>query len=217
MLLDRDVALAAAAAIERHRLAFVDGDLTLRALFRSVLLSDEYRLGSSAEGEARERMLSTDQLGSSIEDLTGFRFTSSGYDLLGSDAHGVRTLAGGVDGVFSLQPAAEPTATVLLVQERLAQAAAAYAVAQERLAPESADLFAEIDFGETPATDLAAMVGQVQRLHLRVLGRRVEADGEEVAANLALWEELYALDANAEHAWAGVLTVLLRDPDFIFY
>ena len=61
------------------------------------------------------------------------------------------------------------------------------------------------------------MVTQIQALHLRLFGRHVAADGPEVAANLALWEDLYEVSLTIEDAWAGLLTVLLRDPDFLFY
>ena len=162
-------------------------------------------------------MLSVDQLGSVLEDLTGFRFTNDGYDLLGSDTYGVRTLAGGVDGVYATKPATQPTATAVLVQARVGEAAAWYAADYDHHNPESARLFTEIDFHETPATGREAMVAQIQALHLRLFGNRVASDGPEVEANLALWSDLYAVDGDKEGAWAGLLSVLFRDPDFIFY
>ena len=61
------------------------------------------------------------------------------------------------------------------------------------------------------------MAAQIQDLHLRIFGKRVEADGEEVAANLALWEELYAISSDQQAAWSGLLSALLRDPDFLLY
>ena len=50
-----------------------------------------------------------------------------------------------------------------------------------------------------------------------IFGDRVEADGEEVLANLELWEALYEVDGSSEAAWSGLLSALLRDPDFLFY
>ena len=38
-----------------------------------------------------------------------------------------------------------------------------------------------------------------------------------MTANLALWEELYQAEGDPAAAWAGLLSVLLRDPDFLFY
>ena len=107
--------------------------------------------------------------------------------------------------------------TLVLVQERFAQAAANHVVAHDRDNPDDARLFSDIDFHETRKNGEAQMVTQIQSLHLRLFGRHVAADGPEVAANLALWEDLYEVSLTIEDAWAGLLTVLLRDPDFLFY
>lgn len=78
-------------------------------------------------------------------------------------------------------------------------------------------LLTEVTFEETPDSGNAAMVAQIQALHLRLYGRRIAADGPEVAANLALWSELYAIDGDIPTAWAGLLTALFADPDFLPY
>ena len=61
------------------------------------------------------------------------------------------------------------------------------------------------------------MVRQIQHLHRRVLGHTVAADSAEVEANLELWSQLYQSDGDAAAAWAGLLSLLMRDPDFLFY
>ncbi|MES2643176.1 MAG: hypothetical protein V4850_27075 [Myxococcota bacterium] len=203
-----------------HHRELLAGGITLRALFGSVAGAERYRVGRHGiEGEATyaAKMLSVEQLGTVVEDLTGFRFTHQGYDLLGSDTYGVRTLAGGADGVFSTRPATEPSATSVLVQARLAQAAAWYVAAHDRDHQDEARLFTLVDFTETPATGTPVMARQLQALRLRVLGARVAEGGPEVTADLALWADLYALDADPVAAWAGVLSVLLRDPTFLVY
>ncbi len=217
LLLQRDTVLEDTAALTTHREALLDGGLTLRALFRSVMASDEYREGRASDGTFAAKMLSVDQLGSAIEDLTGYRFTYGGYDLLGSDTYGVRTLAGGVDGIYATRPATQPTATAVLVQARVSQAAAWHVAAADRADPAAARLFTVIDFTETPQSDRDTMVAQVQALHLRLYGVHIAADGPEVEANLALWEDLYDAEGDREAAWAGLLSVLLRDPQFLFY
>jgi hypothetical protein len=217
LLLQRAVTLDDTAALTAHREALLDGGLTVRALLRSVLQDDEYRRGVAADGTFAAKMMSVDQLGTAVEALTGFRFTTSGYDLLGSDSYGVRTLAGGVDGVYATRPASEPTATAVLVQARIAQAAAWDVVEHDASTRDAPRLFTEVDFTESPQADREKMATQVQALHLRLFGERVALDGPEVTANLALWDELYALDADRRAAWAGLLSVLLRDPDFLFY
>jgi hypothetical protein len=160
--------------------------------------------------------MGTDQLASSIQDITGFRFMDDGYDMMRTDSRGLRTLAGGVDGNFVTQAATEPTTTMVLVQERLAQAAAQYAVAQD-MTSDAPTLFVHVNFSETPKTQPDAMAAQIQHLHLRIFGKQVAVDGPEVQANLELWEALFELEGSGEAAWAGLLSVLLRDPDFLLY
>jgi len=219
LLLQRDVELDDTAALERHRLAFLDADLRLKPLFASVLQDPRYRAARESNDplDASRKMLSPYQLASSLEALTGYRFTYDDYDMLSTDTYGLRTLAGGVDGYFVTAPATEPTATLALVAERLAEAAAAYVVDHDVGAPESARLFTEIHFAETPDSDRDAMVAQLQVLHWQLFGDRVAGDGEAVAANLELWQDLRDTGASSEEAWAGVLSVLFRDPEFLFY
>lgn len=215
-LLQRDAALDDTAALTDYREAFLDGGLTLRSLYRAILTGPEYT-GVAGDRSVPTKMVSPDQFASQLEALTGFRFTYYGYDVIESDTYGVRTLAGGVDGVYSTKPATEPTATMILTWERFAQAAADHVVTNDRLDPQDARLFTLIDFSEHPDRDRDAMAAQLQRLHLLVLSDRIQLDGPEVDANLALWEDLYAITGDATQAWAGVLSVLFRDPAFIFY
>jgi hypothetical protein len=214
----RSVQLDDTAALLAHQEAFAAGGNTLRPLFASVMAGPEYRSGATDEARYTPvKMVSADQLASQVEDLTGFRFTYAGYDMLGTDTYGLRTLAGGVDGVYNTSPASQPTATMLLVQERLAEGAAAYVAEADRADLDHARLFTEISFAETPDTGRDAMVTQIQRLHLRIFGQRVAEDGPEVAANLELWQDLYAAGHDTQAAWAGLLSVLLRDPAFLLY
>jgi hypothetical protein len=207
----REVTFEDTGPLVTHHAAFVDAGLTLRGLFRSIVEAAPYR------GEGRTKLLSVEQLGTTIEALTTFRFTHLGFDLLQSETYGVRSLADGVDGLYASRPNAVPTATAVLVHARVTQAAAAHVVAHDRADPATAALFTEVDFTETPASGRAAMVAQVQALRARVHGARVDADGEEVEADLALWSELYALDGDPADAWAGVLSVLMREPTFLLY
>ncbi len=212
LLLRRETTTADADRLTEHREALIDGGLTLRPVFASVVTSPEYRAVGAP------KMATPDLLATSVEALTGFVWTGpNGQDLLRTDQQGFQTLAGGADGVYVTKAAASPNATVVLVQERLAEAASAYVVEQDALAPESARLFTAVDFTETPETDRAAMVAQIRALHRRIFGREVAEDGPEVEANLELWSELYALDGEPTTAWSGLVSALLRDPDFLLY
>ena len=213
LLLRRPLTLDDEQRVIAHRDAFITGGLTVRALLKSIVSDPAYLSGTTDEpGFVPRKMLTSDLLASTVEDLTGFTWTYANYDMLRTDAVGFRTLAGGADGYNVTATARTPNATLVLVQERLAEASAAYAVNSE---PER--LFPALDFSETPETDKAAMVAEIQYLHRRVLGHNVDADGAEVAAALDLWAGVYAVEGTSQGAWAGVLSALLRDPDFLYY
>ncbi len=209
LLLQREAALADTQALSDLRETFLTNELQVRPLFAAVVSTDAYRSG--------RKLLSPDQLGTVLFDLTGFRYTYAGYDMLQTDTYGLRTLAGGVDGVYSTRPADRPTATSALVNERVAQAAASAVVTSDLATPEAARLFTAVSLTATPQSDPAGFAAQLQGLHLRFFGDRVAADGPEVQANLTLWQELYAAEGSAPRAWSGVLSTLLRDPAFLLY
>jgi hypothetical protein len=213
LLLRRDASVDDTDALVTHRDAFINGGLTLKALIRSIVTDPRYLAGDTDEaGYVPRKMLTPDLLATSVADLTGYSWTYGAYDLLRNDSVGYRTLDGGADGYDVTKASTSPNATLVLVQERLAEAAAWYTVENE---PER--LFPGLDFTETPDTDRDAMVAEIQALHLRLFGHHVAADGEEVAANLALWSDLYGVEHDPRAAWAGVLSALLRDPDFLLY
>ena len=217
-LLQRDLELEDTEAQLTHLAAFQAGGATLRALYRSVLASEEYRAAPTDDPRAAgSKLVNPEQLASAVEDLTGYRFTYAGYDMLLTDTYGLRTLAGGVDGLYVSAPARAPTATMVLVQERLAEGAARHVVDHDRQNPDAPRLLTRITFAETPSSDPDTMRAQIQDLHLRLFGTVVAADGPEVTANLELWSDLYALDHNAAEAWTGLVSVLLRDPLFLLY
>jgi hypothetical protein len=89
-------------------------------------------------------------------------------------------------------------------------------VAQDAEA-DSPRLFDEIDFTETPEDGEAVMIRQVQSLFWRLYGDRIAADGEEAAAVLELWRDLYRAEGDIASTWAAVLSALLRDPEMLVY
>ncbi len=216
-LLRREATLSDTDALIEHREAFLRSDLSYRALVLSITQDPRYRAGATdTAGYVPLKMATPDLLASQVEDLTGFRWTYGGFDMMSTDRYGYRVLAGGVDGDSVTKVGTSPNTTIVLVQERLAENAASFA-AQRDDASDSPVLFDLVDFSETPDTDRPAMEAQIQALHFRIFGHRVAADGPEVEANLQLWADLFAIQADPVEAWAGVLTVLLRDPDFLFY
>jgi hypothetical protein len=216
LMLRRETLLEDNNALTLHREAFLASGLSYKALILSVLSDPRYRAGATDEaGYVPRKMATPDLLATQVEALTGFEWTYMGFDMLRSDTVGLRMLAGGSDGNTVTQTALEPNTTIVLVQERLAHAAAWYAAEQDALG--EARIFTAIDFTETPEDKRDAMVQQLQDLHWRIFGNRVLVDGEEVNANLDLWEEFYEVSHDPVDAWAGVLAVLLRDPDFLLY
>ncbi len=219
-LLRREVEPSDMDALTAHREAFLQDGLRMRALFRSIVQDPRYR---SADVEAADdagavpvKMVTPDQLVSQVAALTGYQWTYQGADMLSNDLVGLRTLAGGADGVTVNRSARSPNATIVLVQERLAELAGVYAV-EQAIAEGHSDLFAEIDLNDTPASNPDGSVAQIVALHKAIFGRTIAPDGPEVAANLDLYAALLDIDGSPPAAWAGLLVALLRDPDFLLY
>jgi len=203
--------------LTRVREAFLAGKLTFRALVRAIVSDPRYALAEPAEPA---RVVPPEMWSDVLQDLTGFRFTSGGVDLLATDFTGLRTLAGGGDGRAGADPAKTPTATMALVWERTAEAAALYAVENAPRPPDKHALFTEVAPDETPdgpAVDDPAMRAQAAFLHHRLFGTKVALDGLEVRETLRLWDGAFAVEQSAGRAWAAVLTALLRDPEMAFY
>lgn len=212
LLLRRDATLDDTDRLTVHRQAFLDGGLTLRSLLRSVATDPDYRAGNSeVVGAVPVKLMVPDLLADQVEALTGFRWTYGGAEMLGTDQVGLRTLAGGADGTEVTRAATLPNATLVVVQQRLAEAAVAYLFAKD---PRT--LLTRVDPADA-APDRAVMAEQLADLHLAVLGQQVTPEGDAVAADLALWDQLLAVDGDPRSAWSGVVYALMRDPDFVLY
>jgi hypothetical protein len=184
-------------------------------VFRAVVSHPAYR---GADPRLDLKMATPDLLSSQIEDLTGYRWDRNERDLVTS-ASGYVLLAGGADGDRVTGSAPTATVTSVLVQQRLAESAAAHVVLHDQASPGARTLFdADLTFTETPATDRDRMAAQIARLHRRILSRTVAVDGPEVESLLGLWTAV--ADASAQDevaAWSAVVTALLRDPDLVMY
>ncbi|MGC6508191.1 MAG: hypothetical protein ACON4U_07220 [Myxococcota bacterium] len=203
--------------LKPHREAFIQSGQQLRSLIRSIILSPEYSVGrwETSLEDRNAHLLHVDQLASSVEALTGFRWTHQGRDVLRSGTYGLRVLAGGADGETVYEAATAPSPTMLLSQARLAELAAAYAVEMEsQLIESERQLFTlvNLDAIEDPNRQI-----QFQQLHLQVLAQPISLDGPEVLALNTLFEAALLIEGNAQGAWVAVLTALLRDPNFLIY
>lgn len=188
---------------------FAAGDWRMRPLITAVLDTPEYRAGEVTDAtlvdrERTHRLLSADVLGSAVEDLTGFAWRWNDCGQLANDDYGYRVLVGGVDGEQVTRPQQVPSLTWTLVVERLAQGGAVTAV-ERAAAGESGLLTVAL---EVPPGD-PAWEEQVETLYLRLFARRPTAD--ELAADGALWTAA----GDPATGWTALLTVLLRDPEFV--
>lgn len=195
LLLRRPLGLDDTADRTAWREAFLAGGLTLRSLWGAIVSSPAYGEG--------EKLVSPDQMASQIADLTGFRFLVDGADLLRTSDAGLASLAGGPDGRYAVGVTQEWSATLVLVQRRVAEAAADHAV---RVEP---DRLIPVD--PAAALDDAALRDALAEVHLRVLSRAADEAGiDALAAH-------HAATGGGEAGWTSVLTVLLRDPMLVMY
>jgi len=206
-----------------HREAFLASGLKMKALISSIVQSEAYRAGKWNDGGSvqNKKLLSLDQLVSSVESLTGYRWTYGEYDMFDNDIVGLRSLAGGIDGRSAGQEARVPNATMILVQGLLAEQAAAYRIQQEMEQEQSErPFFSYVDLSQNLDADDATLSDareQVQHLFRVILTQDVETDGVEVDALLDLWRDIYSLTEDTVEAWTVVTTALLRDPNYLLY
>lgn len=192
------------------REAFIASGLQLRALWAAIVASPAYAGppadADAADGQVARKVVTPDLLSSMLADLTGFRFVVDGADLLRTSDAGLATLAGAGDGAFARGVAQDWSATLVLVQQRVAEAAADHAVRVEpgRL----------LDVDPTATLDEQTLRDALSAVHLRVLSRAPDAD--ELDA-LAAHHAAVASGSGPEAAWVSVVTVLLRDPELLHY
>ena len=133
-------------------------------------------------------------------------------EIFGNDIVGLKSLAG------SGQVFIEPSATYLLSMARLAEQAAVFIVTKEATEDVSSrTFFVEVSVEERLDTDLDASTKMIQRWHLVLFGHDVEGEGDELKANIDLWNALYNIHDDPTEAWTGLLSALMRDPDFVMY
>ncbi len=210
--------------IERHRGVFETEDQSVRALARSIVTSREYRAAAFADTRAARvptvKTVEPAQLAGIIEGITGYRWVFDGRDGLTTLDSGLVILAGGTDGRLVTEPNHEPSVGLALIQERLAWSAA-WAVARADLDPErqgDARLLHLVTVEDTPDSARAAFEAQIRALYLAATGVPLEGEPPpELDTLITLWRQLYAVDRSPVTAWAGVVSVVLRDPMVLFY
>lgn len=214
---------------------FVQSGLSAKALIRAIVLHPDF-LSSAAETPeanaalAGPQVLRPSQLGSVLEDLTGFRYQLDVdtdnlacrflqldcygmVDVYRDDTFGFRTMAGGVDGDRVTRPTHSPTPTGLLVLAAMAEEAAG-AVVERDLATTDPSARHLLRLVEADTTDEATVRAQLAELHLRVLGERVAVDSPEVDDTWALFS---SVSVSPRRAWKLTLSSLFQAPQMLFY
>ncbi|MCB9687267.1 MAG: hypothetical protein H6735_19660 [Alphaproteobacteria bacterium] len=207
--------------------AFAASGLHLRDAFRALVHHPAYQ---GYDDRFALKMATPDLLSSEVAALTGFEWTRSGRDLMGS-SDGYVLLAGGADGDAVTSPPPTANVTTLLVQQRLAENASIHVIRADRELATGRRLFLdELTFEETPTSgDEARVRAQLVDLERRILGRRLAPDSPEIDRLYSLWVVGHSLSDDSwgeiesqmrdpiEASWIGVVGVLLRDPDLVMY
>ncbi len=209
-LLGRDITVADEGQLAAHREVFMTAGLSLKALVRSVLKDPAYRgrthisaWGGQPEG-VDMKLVSPEQLSTSVEALTGYRLSVFGVNMTEID-FAVRALAGGGER----GPTSTPSLGHTIVHRRLAEGAAAILVEGDGDTSPVAQRLAGVDLSAEPSPDL--IVGLIADTR----SERVAADDPAVTSLLTLWRDLSS--ESTEVAWRGLLTALLADPALAVY
>ena len=210
--------------VARHADVFVVNDQNVKELVLSVVNSPAYKARAARDPDLNERLVGAkvatpSQISSMFRDLTGYTWYFNGRDGLRDNSMDLPVLAGGIDSRFVTTRSFSPTVGLVFIQERLAQAAAYY-VAVHDLDPDRTDpakLLLYVTVNDTPESAPEAFAEQVRHLYLEITGKPLADDATEPDQLAALWKQLYSVEASPTTAWAGVLSVVLRDPSVIFY
>lgn len=195
----RDVGLRDRARVDDLRAAFIAGDRRAGALIEAVMDTPEYRADALPDGlvegdEVIVRQMPPQMLASAVEGATGFRWMAEGFDQMDNSVLGYRTLGGGVDGEFVTSPQDVPSASHQLVVRRLAEGAAAHAIASGHIVG--------------PEQDVDAWVAELYwALTARTLS---ESDQAGLVGVFAAVEA----SAGEDEAAAAVVAAVLQDPEF---
>ena len=198
---------------------FLEDGQSMKGLIRSVLSTPEYRAGqlmdsaTANEDSTRTlRIMSPDQLASVVQQRTGLRWTRSHADVMWNDSYGLRTLAGGVDGIQVTQAQQDPSLSGTLVIKRIAQAAADHVVTHDSDSPQDPTLLKEAWLQSGPGE--AAFEEALQELALLLWSQSMP---QETAEQYAAFFTQVEQAADRQQAWTSLVAAMMRDPKFWSY
>ena len=223
------VPLEEAAALQE---LFIDSGYSAKALAKAVVLSDVFRR-SHGQTEAAQEVahgylkVRPEQMDRMIADLTGFTWeTAINFNFRGgplgrvnlsaTSVLGFVALAGGIDGVFVVQPTFGYNVTAALVLRTAAQEAAGFVVETDFAQTDQAQrrLLTRGDAGDVGEAQVKA---QIADLHARFWADFSGPDSALVAETYGLWQSTYDRTGDAAHAWKTTITAMLQDLRTAFY
>lgn len=208
---------------------------SLKTLFRSVVLSDEFRSVTRLDPESTDFVagllpIRPEQVDRTFADLTGFTWVANGDDnncsegvnlcwntinLSNSDLYGFRSLMGGVDGFTVTHPTHGTTPTKVLALSKLAAEASGWVVDQDfAVDPASRKLLSLV---EATTADEATIRAQLSALHWRLYVEDAPPDSPAVDASYALFTAVLARTGDPTESWKTTLTGMLQDPRMLLY
>ncbi len=195
--LQRGLAEADGDTVDALQATFEDSGLQARALIRSIMLSDDFRVAGTSEADGAEDVQGylrarPFQLALLLEDLTGFRWQIDPQmidpgqgegiiDLSRSALVGFQVLGGGGDSFTVVESTYTMNATTSLCVRQLAFEAASYVVEHDLRDGEGALLTLGDDVDEQ------AVRNHLVALFFRSYGETVEADSADVDDAYALF------------------------------
>ena len=199
---------------------FASSEFSSHELIRAITDSSEYRSGylsddatTSEKSRHRElRMMSADLIASAIHNLTGYRWSFDGFDLLRSDEYGYRTLIGGVDGLETYAPLTKPSVSWALSSKRYIQLAAAHVVHEDLEGLDEPRILSLVSINTVPEDDV--FTEQLHQIHLQIFGTHPQDIW--IQENIELWKAVSS-QSTPQRAWSSVIGVALREPRFLFY
>lgn len=197
-------------ALRRFNTVFIESEMRIKTLIKSIVRDSVYR-GRTAGNRTTvgAKIMSPEVLDLAIKNLTGYRMLRDEVALLRSDDD-LHVLGGGLSHRAGDYAPTTSNVSRVLVQSQLAEAAANYMVDQESGLFD--ELFADVDM-DADQPDLEVLA----QLHTTILGIEVNQNHVEVKELSDLWQALVDAEVDPRQAWAGVVSVLLRDARFIHY
>jgi hypothetical protein len=207
--LRRDLGAEDYSDLQSHVADFVEGDLRIKPLVKSVLTSAEYTMKENPTDTAVRtvRMMTPHQLAMSMKEWNPHSWDNSHGPLL-DDAY--RSMMGGVDGLTTYAPQLYPSTTTALTLKRFAQFSATLIV-EEGIA-QNTGLLKYVTESTTPED--SSFTEQLDLLRMQLHG--IEATDEWRAEITDLWTNC-AQEDSLKLGWICVISAMMQDLDFVSY